>query len=214
MDDTFSVRIDAWDDGASIPERYAFARMAEPGPIEFSQNLNPEIRWEKAPAGTRSFAILCIDADAPTSPTDVNVEGRTVPADLPRAPFSHWVLIDIPATASAIPEGAVSNGVTAHGKPVGRTEFGTTGQNDYTGWFTGDADMEGVYGGYDGSCPPWNDSLVHHYTFEVFALEVESLGIQGIDLTAEVAQEAIKGHVLASASHTGTYSLNRNLPRP
>jgi phosphatidylethanolamine-binding protein (PEBP) family uncharacterized protein len=79
--------------------------------------------------------------------------------------------------------------------------------NDYTGWFAGDVDMEGVYGGYDGPCPPWNDTIIHHYTFKVFALDVEALilpeAYQGVDLL-----EAIKGHVLAEASWNGTYTIN------
>jgi len=68
--------------------------------------------------------------------------------------------------------------------------------------------MEGTYGGYDGPCPPWNDSIVHHYHFEVFALDVETLGLQG-EFTGQDALEAMEGHILASTSHMGTYSMNQ-----
>ncbi|NQY95506.1 MAG: phospholipid-binding protein, partial [Campylobacteraceae bacterium] len=56
-------------------------------------------------------------------------------------------------------------------------------------------------------CPPWNDSIIHHYHFEVFALDIETLGLQG-EFTGQDAREAMKGHILASASHMGTYSMN------
>ncbi|MEM8501512.1 MAG: YbhB/YbcL family Raf kinase inhibitor-like protein, partial [Pseudomonadota bacterium] len=129
------------------------------------------------------------------------------PADLARINFYHWVLVDIPASLSGIDEGAASNGITPRGKSVGQTEQGVAGMNDYTGWFAGDADMEGVYGGYDGPCPPWNDSIIHHYHFSLFALDVDTLGLEG-EFTGQDALQKMEGHVLASASHMGTYSMN------
>ena len=137
----------------------------------------------------------------------MNVEGRTVPADLARVPFYHWTLVDIPADTTEIAEGAVCNGVTPRGKTTGQTEHGVAGMNDYTGWFAGDADMGGTYGGYDGPCPPWNDSIMHHYHFEVFALDIPQIGLDG-DFGGADVRAAIDGHVLATASHMGTYSLN------
>ena len=53
------------------------------------------------------------------------------------------------------------------------------GINDYTGWFAGDKDMAGNYFGYDGPCPPWNDEILHHYVFTVYALDVPRLDIAG-----------------------------------
>jgi phosphatidylethanolamine-binding protein (PEBP) family uncharacterized protein len=81
------------------------------------------------------------------------------------------------------------------------------GRNDYTSWFAGDPDMEGVYGGYDGPCPPWNDDRIHHYTFTVLALDVESLGL-GDDFDLAALRAAADGHVLASAAQVGTYTLD------
>ena len=66
----------------------------------------------------------------------------------------------------------------------------------------------GVYGGYDGPCPPWNDSIMHHYHFEVFALDVDSLGLSAEELSGPAALEAMAGHVLAAGSYVGIYSLN------
>ncbi|MEA3502325.1 MAG: phospholipid-binding protein, partial [Actinomycetota bacterium] len=68
----------------------------------------------------------------------------------------------------------------------------------------------GDYYGYDGPCPPWNDSLVHHYVFTVSALDTKSLDLPerfgGLD-----ARAAMESHVLASAEITGTYTLNPRL---
>lgn len=204
----FSVHIDAWPHGAAIPARFAFGQPGTPhSPFAPSDNISPAIRWVNAPAGTRSFALICHDPDVPSSGEDVNQAGKVVPASLPRVDFFHWVLVDIPADVSGLDEGAGGRGITARGKPVGATAQGVTGRNDYTGWFAGDADMGGTYGGYDGPCPPWNDSIVHHYHFTVYALDVATLGLQGA-FSGQDALAAMQGHVLARASHMGTYSMN------
>lgn len=204
----FSVHIDAWPHGAAIPARFAFGQQGTPdSPFAPSDNISPAIRWANAPAGTRSFALICHDPDVPSSGEDVNQAGKQVPASLPRVDFFHWVLVDIPAGVSGLDEGAGGRGITARGKPVGATGCGVTGRNDYTGWFAGDADMGGTYGGYDGPCPPWNDSIVHHYHFTVYALDVATLGLQGA-FSGQDALTAMQGHVLAQASHMGTYSMN------
>ena len=195
-------------DGSVIPGRCAFAVKAPKGHVRLSENLNPELTWSGAPAGTRSFALVCTDPDAPTKPDDVNKEDREVPLKLPRAKFFHWAVVDIAPGITQIEEGASSSGVTARGKQQpGGIEGAKQGVNDYTGWFKGDADMGGTYRGYDGPCPPWNDSVPHHYCFEVFALDVESLSVPA-DFTAADVLKAVEGHVLASASLTGRYSLN------
>ena len=211
MTGTFTVQIDGWQHGAPIPARFAFGRPGAKGPFAFSDNLNPAIRWSGAPEQTRSFAIVCHDPDVPSSGEDVNQPDRTVPADLPRVRFFHWVLVDIPADLPGIEEGAVSKGIVPTGKAVGPSEHGVSGRNGYTEWFAGDAEMGGTYGGYDGPCPPWNDSIVHHYHFEVFALDVVTLGLKGA-FTGDDALAAMEGHVLARAVYTGTYSMNPAVP--
>ena len=50
-------------------------------------------------------------------------------------------------------------------------------------------------------CPPWNDSLVHHYEFALFALGVDRLDVPAV-FTGQDARDAMAGHVLASASFT------------
>lgn len=70
--------------------------------------------------------------------------------------------------------------------------------------------MRGHYGGYDGPCPPWNDTLVHHYHFTIYALDVEKLDLSG-PFTGADALSAMEGHVLGQASHMGSYTMNRDL---
>jgi Raf kinase inhibitor-like YbhB/YbcL family protein len=210
MSSPFSLTVDGYKDGAPIPGKFAFGVPAREGHVALSDNLNPAVAWANAPEGTKSFALICHDPDVPSSGEDVNQEGKTVPADLPRVDFFHWVLVDIPAGLSSIAEGADSAGVTAKGKAPGQTPHGITGINSYTDWFSGDADMGGNYGGYDGPCPPWNDSIMHHYHVTIYALDVATLDLTG-PFTGADARAAMEGHLLGQASTVGTYSLNPNL---
>ncbi len=206
MTASLTVDVPAWTEGARVPDRFALGRLGDP--MEMSDNVSPAISWSAAPTGTKSIAIIMSDPDVPSAADDVNIAGRTVPAELPRITFTHWVLVDLPASTEGIAEGAASEGITPKGKPIGPSLGGLTGANDYTAWFDGDPEMGGVYGSYDGPCPPWNDSIVHHYTFEVFALDIETLDLAAHDLTGPSAREAMAGHVLAQGSFTSTYSLN------
>jgi hypothetical protein len=151
---------------------------------------------------------LCFDVDGPTSGEDVNQEGRTVPIDLPRADFFHWVMCDLPADLTQIVAASHCDGVTVGGKAPGVTPSGgLQGINDYTSWFSGDDDMRGDYGGYDGPCPPWNDERVHGYHFAVYALDVSTLGLSG-SFNGGHVRAAMAGHVLASAEIVGLYAIN------
>ena len=210
MPGTLQVSADGWNDGERIPAKFAFCAPDPDSHVTMSTNISPALSWSGVPDGTRSFAILCIDVDVPSAPDDVNQEGREIPADLPRVDFFHWVLVDIDGDATGIPEGADSDGITAGGKDVGATDYGLRGVNNYTDWFAGDADMGGDYGGYDGPCSPWNDSIIHHYHFHVYALDVESLGLSGNFGGPEV-QEAMEGHILAGGSICGPYTQNPRL---
>lgn len=199
--------VDGVANGAPISPKFAFGNIPNDGHFELSDNINPTLSWSNAPAGTKSFAIIVHDPDVPSSGKDVNQEGKIVPSDLPRVDFYHWVLVNIPADLATIAEGADSAAVTPTGKKAGQQPHGLTGINSYTDWFAGDADMGGNYGGYDGPCPPWNDSIMHHYYFTIYALDVESLDLDGA-FTGAQALAAMKNHVLAQASQMGTYSMN------
>jgi Raf kinase inhibitor-like YbhB/YbcL family protein len=191
-----------------IPEQFAFGAPDPVLHIRLATNHNPHLKWTGAPAGTKTFAIVCVDPDAPSRPDEVNKEGRVVPASLPRADFHHWAMVDIPADVTEIAAGSCSDGIVAGGKKTPKGPPGSRqGVNDYTSWFAQDADMAGTYRGYDGPCPPWNDQRVHRYHFTVYALSCARCPVDG-DFTAPDVLAAIKPHVLAEARITGTYSLN------
>jgi Raf kinase inhibitor-like YbhB/YbcL family protein len=198
-------------DGQTISGEFAFCVTDPVSHVTLSSNRNPHLSWSDAPAGTRSFAVICHDPDVPSKGDDVNQEGKTVPAALPRVDFFHWVLLNLPVTVNTIQAGEFSDGVTARGKSGPAAAHGALqGINNYTDWFAGDPDMSGNYFGYDGPCPPWNDEIIHHYVFTVYALDIEKLPLTGTFGGPE-ARASLAAHTLATASLTGTYSLNPGL---
>jgi len=198
----------SFSEGAPIPGEFAFAVIDPVNHIALSTNRNPHLAWSDVPEGTKSFALICHDADVPSRADDVNQEDREIAESFPRDLFFHWVLLDIPATAGEIAAGSHSDSITPTGKPGPAAPEGTRhGLNDYTKWFAGDEKMRGAYYGYDGPCPPWNDLRLHRYVFTLYALDVPHVEVHG-DLTGANAQMAIAGHVVAQASLTGTYTLN------
>ena len=74
-------------------------------------NVSPELRWNGAPAATRSFALTMYDPDAPTG-----------------SGWWHWVVVDIPAASRTLPKGWGKSGTAqlAGGRQT-RTDFGTPG---------------------------------------------------------------------------------------
>lgn len=205
------LRSDSFSDQQLIPTRYAFGKYDASNRVALADNLNPHLAWTEVPKGTKSFVILCVDSDVPSQPDDVNQIDREVPADLPRVDFYHWVLVDVAANVTEIPEGAYAQGVTPRGKSGPLSLDGTRqGINDFTNWFAHDRDMNGDYFGYDGPCPPWNDSLMHHYRFTVYALNIDEVALTG-KFTGGQVLESIKNHIIGQASITGTYSLNPRL---
>jgi len=200
------LRSNDFQDGQPIPAKCAFGKRG--APFALSDNRNPHLAWRDAPPGTRSFALTCIDSDAPTSGEDVNQQGRTVSAELPRTDFVHWLMADIPAECGELGEGSCCDGVTPHGKRAPSGPPGSAqGENDYSGWFAADPQMAGTYLGYDGPCPPWNDARAHRYHFQLHALDVAGLGLAS-GFSREQLGAAMAGHVLASAELTGSYAIN------
>lgn len=202
---------DSFANETRIPGEFAFCVPDAAHHVKLSDNRNPHLAWTDVPEGTRSFVLVCHDPDVPTRPDDVNQEGREVPADLPRTDFFHWLLVDLSPKVRSIEAGSFSREVSPRGKGGPASANGTRqGINDYTSWFAGDHDMEGDYYGYDGPCPPWNDALLHHYVFTLYALDLDRLPLDGSFRGPEV-MAAIQGHILAKASVTGTYTLNPRL---
>jgi Raf kinase inhibitor-like YbhB/YbcL family protein len=159
-----------------------------PGP-----NVNPAVSWGKSPAGTASYAVVTYDTDVPESFANAYKEGPILTAsDKRRDFFYHWVLIDIPTSVTHIPEGAEPAG------PAGPGKYGLRVIHQAGG---------GSHAGYDGPCPPFNDMLVHHYHFTVYALDVPTLGLSGAFGGSEVTR-GMEGHVLAKGEVLGLHTLN------
>jgi Raf kinase inhibitor-like YbhB/YbcL family protein len=201
---TLSVRVDSFVTGRVVPVAYAYCIAAKAGHAGQGRDVSPPISWSRGPAGTASYAVVVVDPDVPTVFTDANKEGKVIPASMARRPYYHWLLVDIPRSVTNLPPDAGSKDPAA--KPAGRTPFGLTGLNDYGGG----------RGGYDGPCPPWNDAIVHHYHFQVYALNVARLALPANFMGPDVVR-AMQGHILARGEVVGLYSINpavmRRLPR-
>lgn len=196
---------DSFENTKPIPAEFAMGQ-----PEGFAANRNPHLAWDGVPDGTKSFALLCIDPDAPTVPETVGRDDLQIPVEQPRAHFIHWAMADIAPDVREIAAGSCSDGVTAKGKQQPAGPSGARqGLNGYTGWFAGDARMGGEYYGYDGPYPPFNDLRVHRYFFRLFALDVATLDLPARFTAADV-ERAMQGHVLAEALVYGTYTLNAN----
>ncbi|QIL19398.1 YbhB/YbcL family Raf kinase inhibitor-like protein [Thermomonas sp. HDW16] len=196
------IHSDSFENGKPIPSEFA---LGAPG--GFGGNRNPQLAWSDAPAGTKSFALLCIDTDAPTDGALVANADVPIPVDHPRGDFVHWVVVNMPVDMTEIAAGSCSSGVTKGGKGPCQGEGARQGLNDYTGWFAGNAEMGGQYFGYDGPYPPPHDLRTHRYFFRVFALDVASLELPKAFTAGDVLR-AMQGHVLAEASTYGTYSIS------
>lgn len=153
----FTLTSPAFAEGEEIPALYTCE----------DRNVSPPLAWSGAPEGTRSFALIVDDPDAPD------------PA-APKMLWVHWVLWDIPASVTELPEGASPNAL-----PAGAHE----GMND----------LPGV--GWTGPCPPIGR---HRYYHHLYALDTE-LGDLGERVTRADLDRAMKGHILAEAVLMGTY---------
>ncbi len=132
-------------------------------------NVSPALAWTNPPEGTKSFVLTLFDPDAPTG-----------------SGFWHWVVINIPATAKGLPNGASK---TAAKLPAGaletRTDFGTPG--------------------YGGPCPPAGDKP-HRYVFTLHALKVDKL-----DLDAQTSAALVGFNV--HTNEIGAATLNARYGR-
>jgi Raf kinase inhibitor-like YbhB/YbcL family protein len=72
-------------------------------------DTSPALKWSQAPAGTKSFALICRDVSAP---------GGT---------FIHWVMYNIPATAHGVPEGLPRKKNLTDGSIQGTNDFDVIG---------------------------------------------------------------------------------------
>jgi len=154
----------------------------EPGgeiPVQHScqgANLSPPLEWSGVPEGAQSLALLVDDPDS--QPPG----------------FVHWVIYNIPATTSDLPEGVPAESSLPDGALQGKNDFA----NYPAGTFPGGSAINQI--GYDGPCPP----AAHRYVFTLYALDAV------LDLPAEATKAdllaAMEGHVLGQAEMTGVYT--------
>lgn len=196
---------DSFAHGDAIPATYAFAEGAD----QLAPNKNPHLAWADLPEGTRSLVLVVHDRDAPSVPDDVNQKGSSVSEDLERIEFFHCALVDIDPETTSIAEGELSDGVTPGGKPGPDHPRGRVAVNNFGHWYAalGDPAMQGTYFGYDGPCPPWNDRVVHHYFFTLYATSLARCPVEG-EFGGQDVLDAIEDHVLDKAAVMGTYALN------
>ncbi|CAN5335258.1 YbhB/YbcL family Raf kinase inhibitor-like protein [soil metagenome] len=126
---------------------------------------SPPLEWNGVPSGAKSLALIVDDPDAPDP-------------EAPKMVYVHWVLYDIPPSATGLPEGATS-------LPPGTRE----GTNDWKRT------------GYGGPCPPIGR---HRYFFKLYALDA-MLGDLGTPTKATL-EAAMRGHILEQAELVGTYA--------
>jgi Raf kinase inhibitor-like YbhB/YbcL family protein len=150
--------------GTPVPEKHVYNGFGCSG-----ENVSPALEWKNAPKEARSFALLVHDPDAPTG----------------GAGWWHWVVYDIPASTTSLPQGAgTADGARMpKGAVQQRTDFGTPG--------------------WGGPCPPAGDKP-HRYVFTLHALKVDKLDIpQGA--TASLVGFMVNANSLAKANLTVRY---------
>jgi Raf kinase inhibitor-like YbhB/YbcL family protein len=103
------------------------------------QNLSPALAWSGAPAGTKGYVLMVYDPDAPTG-----------------SGFWHWVMYDIPASVTSLPQGAGMPGKQPEGAVQARNDYGAEG--------------------YGGPCPPKGDKP-HRYIFTLYAVKTDKLEV-------------------------------------
>jgi len=117
-----------------------------------------------------------------------------------RVDFFHWVLVDLPPLPTVIAEGEFSRGFVARGKPGPEARGVPPWPERLHRLVRRQPEMAGNYFGYDGPFPPYNDSLVHHYVFTLYAVALPRLPVEGIFTGAQVRESwpaaCWRGHVL------------------
>lgn len=143
----------AFEDGKTIPIKYTCD----------ADNISPPLVWSNLPDGTQSLTLICDDPDAPMGT------------------FVHWVLYDMPATVTELPEALPRGETLENGAKQGRNSAKRTG--------------------YTGPCPP--PGRPHRYFFKLYAVD-KMLGLSPGADKGEVLS-AMEGHVLGESQFMGTY---------
>lgn len=143
----------AFHEGETIPQQYTCD----------GANISPPLSWTGMPTGTESFALICDDPDA--------AHGAWV----------HWVIFNLSANATALPEGLPTERKIDSGAHQGLNS--------------------GKKIGYSGPCPP--PGMSHRYVFTLYALDTR-LDVIG-DPSKEQLLRMMEDHILAEAHIMGRY---------
>jgi len=147
----------AFKDGEKIPLQYVMVAAG-------GKNLSVPLSWKDAPPGTKSFALSMVDPH----PVAQN--------------WVHWLVVNIPAGSTSLPEGASRKKM-----PAGAIEL----RNSF-----GEA-------GYGGPQPP-KGSGEHPYVFTLYALSVEKVELAA-NISLAAFKKAVEGKAIQSATITGKY---------
>lgn len=164
---TIALRSSAFKDGGVIPTTFTCD----------GSDRSPPLEWSGVPASARSLALICDDPDAP------------------RGTWSHWVVFNLPAQATAleqsVPAGQRISPAFVEGleSPDENSLAGMQGRNDFG---------KTAYGG---PCPPGGS---HRYFFRLYALDT-TLGLES-DVTRPQVLKAITGHIVGEGRLMGTYA--------
>ena len=156
----FTLTSTSFKNGGNIEQKNAGNIMGCTG-----ESKSPALEWKNAPEGTKSFALLVHDPDAPTG----------------GAGFWHWIVYNIPAGTTSLPEG----GPLPPGAVQGNTDMGKPG--------------------YIGPCPP-PGSPKHHYNFMLYPLKVEKLDVPPGATASYVGFNAGANVIGKPAKLTGVYA--------
>jgi Raf kinase inhibitor-like YbhB/YbcL family protein len=149
VETSIRVRSTAFSNNAAIPARYTCS----------GADVSTPLTWSGVPSAAQSLALTVIDPDAPGKP------------------FVHWLVFNLPGSATELPEGGPPPGSSLQG----RNDFGSLG--------------------YRGPCPP--PGSPHHYHFKLHALDT-MLSLRSGTSESEF-RDAIRGHVLGEGELIGTF---------
>lgn len=153
-------------------------RDEQPIPIKFmTHGLSPALSWSNAPTGTQSFALIVEDPD------EIPALGTTK---------NYWIVYDIPATVTALAEGA-----GAKAAADGKNQLPAGAKHGTTSW-----DKENTY--YHGLEPTANTGA-HRFIFRLFALSVATLNPAG-GTTQDKIEAAMGNNVLGICELMGKLS--------
>ncbi len=148
-----TVESTAFSQGGMIPSVYTCD----------GKDVSPPLTWSEGPAGTKSYALISDDPDAPMGT------------------WVHWILYNIPANITSLPENLPKTETLDNGALQGKSDFKRHG--------------------YGGPCPPGG---THRYYFKIYALDTVIKA--GPGLIKKQLLKAMDNHILAQGELMGKYS--------